>query len=51
MECFRVLGLKEFKDDIIHIVASVLLLGNLQFDGSTLNDDNPASLKDYSVGK
>lgn len=32
--------------NIIGIVATVLLLGNLQFDGTTITDTSPAKLVD-----
>jgi myosin heavy subunit len=45
-QSIRMLGFQTFYENILSIVAAVLLLGNVKFDESTYGNDTPCSLKD-----
>lgn len=51
VNCFKVLGMEKDYMNIVQTVFAVLLLGNLEFDASTLTDTAPASLKGNNLAK
>lgn len=49
LESIKVLGFTSNYDNIFSIVASVLLIGNLNFDDSTLGNDTPCRITDAAL--
>ncbi|KAL4466910.1 hypothetical protein ABPG74_010507 [Tetrahymena malaccensis] len=52
VEAFHTMGInQEEQDTIFRIISSILLLGNVQFDQSTLTDTHPCVVKDEKLLK
>ncbi|KAL4510085.1 hypothetical protein ABPG72_010278 [Tetrahymena utriculariae] len=52
VEAFHTMGInQEEQDTIFRIISSILLLGNVQFDQSTLTDTHPCNVKDEKLLK
>ncbi|EAR96913.2 myosin head protein (macronuclear) [Tetrahymena thermophila SB210] len=52
VEAFHTMGInQEEQDTIFRIISSILLLGNVQFDQSTLTDTQPCTVKDEKLLK
>jgi myosin heavy subunit len=43
-DSFQVLGFKDYIDSIFSCISSILKLGNVKFDESTLTNDTPCSI-------